>query len=78
MKVAGLWTQEGFSKRSWRDNWCDYLVVPVVATLFGSAPALQAQFSHFWTLELGYVVSGKFVRGGGAVMAESGRGKEDV
>ena len=61
MKQAGLYEgMEGsFSARSWRTNIQDYFVIPLVAPMFGSIPASQAQISHFWTLDLVYAVSKK-------------------
>jgi hypothetical protein len=50
-----------FSERKlW--NLVDCVCIPVVAPLFGSAPAIQAQLCHFWSAELDYVVSSKSVR----------------
>lgn len=40
----------------------DYLVFPVAGTLYGTMPLLQAEFSHFWTENLVYLVSAKPVR----------------
>jgi hypothetical protein len=61
MKVAGLYESMAgaFSHRSWRTNFCDYVAIPLVAPLFGSIPAVQAQMCHFWTLDLVYAVSRK-------------------
>lgn len=61
MRNAGpaLYAQSTFSTREWRKNWTDYILIPVVAPLFGSIPASQAQFCHFWTLDLVYTVSKK-------------------
>jgi hypothetical protein len=54
-----LYAQSTFSTRQWRKNWTDYVLIPIVAPLFGSIPASWAQFSHFWTLDLVYTVSKK-------------------
>lgn len=51
-----------FSKRSIRSNFVDYVMVPLVAPIFGSIPCAQAQIYHFWTLELEYTVSKKATR----------------
>lgn len=51
-----------FSRRSLRKNWIDYLMVPLVAPLYGAIPCAQAQLSHFWTLDLVYTVSKKVTR----------------
>jgi hypothetical protein len=61
MKSAGalLYDQSSFSMRHWRKNWTDYILIPVVAPVFGSIPASQAQFCHFWTDDLVYTVSKK-------------------
>ena len=61
MKAAGLYDhmQTAFSYRTFWGNILDYLMVPVAAPLFGSIPAIQAQVSHFWTLDLIYTVSKK-------------------
>lgn len=65
MAAAGLVErmQGGFSSRSWK-NVFDCVWIPFVAPLYGSIPAIHAQLSHFWTLDLTYVVSSKPVRGG--------------
>lgn len=59
-KAAGLQMQ--FSCRSWVTNWVDYFLIPIVAPLFGSVPASQAQMCHFWTEDLEYTVSNKPLR----------------
>jgi hypothetical protein len=61
MRAAGLYEnmQDAFSYRSFWGNILDYLMVPIAAPLFGSVPAIQAQMSHFWTLDLVYTVSKK-------------------
>jgi hypothetical protein len=61
MKAAGLYEgmQSSFSYRSFHRNFVDYFMVPIAAPLFGSIPAIQAQISHFWTLDLVYTVSKK-------------------
>jgi hypothetical protein len=59
MKEAGLYMENSFSKRTFWKNKLDYILIPVAAPIFGSIPAIQAQFSHFWTLDLVYTVSRK-------------------
>jgi hypothetical protein len=51
--------QGSFSHRSFKVNWSDYLAIPIVAPMFGSIPAAQAQICHFWTQDLVYTVSKK-------------------
>jgi len=50
--------QGSFSHRSWKDV-VDCVWIPLVAPFYGSIPAIHAQLSHFWTLDLLYVVSNK-------------------
>lgn len=61
MKAAGLYENmaHSFSYRTFWGNILDYLMVPIAAPLFGSIPAIHAQMSHFWTLDLVYTVSKK-------------------
>ena len=61
MKAVGLYEgmENSFSHRSFWRNKCDYILIPVAAPIFGSIPAVQAQMSHFWTLDLVYTVSKK-------------------
>ncbi|OBT90100.1 hypothetical protein VE02_02525 [Pseudogymnoascus sp. 03VT05] len=59
MTTVGLAEHMVFSFRKFPGNLVDYGVSPLVAPLFGCVPALQAQFSHFWTQELVYAVSAK-------------------
>lgn len=62
MRRAGLYETmgaEGFAYRSWKKNWTDYVVLPINGTLYGSVPAVVAQFSHLFTSELTYTVSAK-------------------
>lgn len=59
MKAAGLDQGMTFSHRSFRKNFLDYFVFPLVAPIYGSIPAAQAQICHFWTLDLVYSVSKK-------------------
>ena len=61
MKQAGLWEdmQGSFTYRSWRKNWFDYCALPVNGTLYGTIPAVVAEFSHFFTDRLVYHVSAK-------------------
>lgn len=62
MKAAGLDEGMGFSHRSWKKNCWDYLTVPIVAPLYSSIPCIQAELSHFWTIDLVYTVSKKSIR----------------
>lgn len=59
MKAAGLYEgmENSFSHRSSWSNKLDYVLIPVAAPIFGSIPAIHAQISHFWTLDLTYTVS---------------------
>lgn len=59
MKAAGLYEgmENSFSYRSFRKNKLDYVLIPIAAPIYGSIPAIQAQISHFWTLDLVYNVS---------------------
>jgi hypothetical protein len=61
MKQAGLWEgmQENFSYRSFKKNWFDYCALPINGTLYGTAPAVVAEFSHLFTDKLVYHVSAK-------------------
>jgi hypothetical protein len=60
MAAAGLADRMrgSFSRRSWKDVK-DCIWIPFVAPLYGSIPAIHAQLSHFWTVDLLYVVSNK-------------------
>lgn len=67
MRRAGLYDEEGFSIRApgtWREwwtsrYWADYVAFPVAGMVFGSIPAMCAQWGHFWTDHLIYQVSAK-------------------
>jgi hypothetical protein len=59
MRSVGLADHMVFSYRNWKKNFIDYLVFPIVAPLYGSIPAAQAQICHFWTVDLVYAVSQK-------------------
>ena len=61
MKRAGLYEdmQDSFSYRSWKKNWFDYVALPVNGTLYGTAPAVVAEFSHLLTDRIVYQVSAK-------------------
>ena len=61
MKRVGLYDtmQENFSYRSFRKNWFDYCALPVNGTLYGTIPAVVAEFCHLWTEKLTYHVSAK-------------------
>lgn len=62
MGDAGLLKGMHFSRRRPRVNFVDYVMVPLVAPLFGAIPCAQAQICHFWTLDLVYAVSKKVTR----------------
>ncbi|OAA68472.1 hypothetical protein SPI_00667 [Niveomyces insectorum RCEF 264] len=62
MTDAGLAKGMNFSHRNIKQNFVDYLMVPLVAPLYGAIPCAQAQISHFWTLDLVYTVSKKVTR----------------
>ncbi|KIE01970.1 sphingomyelinase family, partial [Metarhizium majus ARSEF 297] len=51
-----------FSHRSVRKNFIDYILVPVVAPLYGAIPCAQAEICHLWTVNLVYAVSKKVTR----------------
>jgi len=57
-----------FSRRDVKTNYIDYVMVPLVAPIFGSIPCAQAQICHFWTLDLVYTVSKKVTRRRGKSM----------
>ncbi|ORY65869.1 glycosyl transferase family group 2-domain-containing protein [Pseudomassariella vexata] len=62
MNDAGLAKGMCFSHRNVKKNFIDYVMVPLVAPLYGSFPGAHAQISHFWTLDLVYTVSKKVTR----------------
>lgn len=62
MREAGLYEGMCFSHRSLKTNWTDYAMIPIVAPLYGSIPCLQAEVSHFWSIDLVYTVSKKVTR----------------
>ncbi|KAK3693554.1 glycosyl transferase family group 2-domain-containing protein [Podospora appendiculata] len=62
MGDAGLLKGMHFSRREAKTNYIDYVMVPLVAPIFGSIPCAQAQICHFWTLDLVYTVSKKVTR----------------
>ncbi len=62
MSDAGLARGMNFSHRHLRKNFIDYIMVPLVAPLYGAIPCAQAQVCHFWTLDLVYTVSKKVTR----------------
>lgn len=62
MSDAGLTKGMHFSHRAPKKNWIDYIMVPLVATVYGSIPCAQALIWHFWTLDLVYTVSKKVTR----------------
>ncbi|KHN95330.1 uncharacterized protein MAM_06834 [Metarhizium album ARSEF 1941] len=51
-----------FSHRSLTKNYMDYMLVPVVAPLYGAIPCAQAEICHLWTVDLVYAVSKKVTR----------------
>jgi hypothetical protein len=62
MTDAGLAKGMHFSHRFVKRNFIDYVMVPLVAPLYGAIPCAQAQICHFWTLDLVYAVSKKVTR----------------
>ncbi|KAK3382455.1 glycosyl transferase family group 2-domain-containing protein [Lasiosphaeria ovina] len=62
MSDAGLLKGMHFSRRDFKTNLVDYVMVPLVAPIFGAIPCAQAQIFHFWTLDLVYTVSKKVTR----------------
>lgn len=62
MTEAGLAKGMCFSYRSLKKNILDYVMVPLVAPLYGAIPCAQAQLQHFWTIDLVYTVSKKVTR----------------
>lgn len=62
MADAGLSKGMNFSHRNVKTNYIDYIMVPLVAPIYGAIPCAQAQICHFWTLDLVYTVSKKVTR----------------
>ncbi|KAL7628679.1 hypothetical protein AAE478_000194 [Parahypoxylon ruwenzoriense] len=62
MHEAGLAKGMCFSHRQVKKNFIDYVMVPLVAPLYGAIPTAQAQIMHFFTLDLVYTVSKKVTR----------------
>lgn len=62
MNDAGLAEGMNFSHRSLKKNYIDYIMVPLVAPIYGAIPGALAQISHFWTVDLVYTVSQKATR----------------
>ncbi|KAI1341504.1 glycosyl transferase family group 2-domain-containing protein [Xylariaceae sp. FL0016] len=62
MQEAGLAKGMCFSHRHVKSNFIDYIMVPLVAPLYGAIPGAQAQFMHFFTNDLVYTVSKKVTR----------------
>jgi hypothetical protein len=62
MTDAGLAEGMRFSHRSVKKNLVDYVMVPLVAPIYGAIPCAQAQICHFWTVDLVYAVSKKVTR----------------
>ncbi|KAF1736463.1 hypothetical protein CRV24_002069 [Beauveria bassiana] len=59
MRHAGLDSGMSFSHRSFRKNILDYFLIPLVAPLYGTVPAMQAAVAQLWTTDLVYQVSKK-------------------
>lgn len=59
MRLAGLDTGMSFSHRCFKKNVFDYFLIPLVAPLYGTLPAMQAAVAQLWTVELVYQVSKK-------------------
>ncbi|KAM3513088.1 hypothetical protein MY11210_003290 [Beauveria gryllotalpidicola] len=59
MRHAGLHSGMSFSHRSFRKNILDYFLIPLVAPLYGTVPAMQAAVAQLWTADLVYQVSKK-------------------
>ncbi|KAI0013394.1 glycosyl transferase family group 2-domain-containing protein [Xylariaceae sp. FL0662B] len=62
MREAGLAKGMCFSHRQVKKNCVDYVMVPLVAPLYGAIPGAHAQIMHFFTLDLVYTVSKKVTR----------------
>ncbi|KAI0136592.1 glycosyl transferase family group 2-domain-containing protein [Xylariales sp. AK1849] len=62
MNDAGLAKGMCFSHRDIKKNFIDYVMVPLVAPLYGAIPGAHAQIFHFWTQDLVYTVSKKVTR----------------
>lgn len=62
MVKAGLVDGMGFSRRSLKKNWHDYLAIPIVAPLYGTIPSAQALICQLWGQDLVYTVSKKATR----------------
>lgn len=71
MSDAGLSKGMHFSHRVAKTNFIDYVMVPLVAPLYGSIPCAQAQIFHFWTMDLVYTVSKKVTRKRGKSFVEA-------
>lgn len=75
MSDAGLTKGMHFSHRATKKNWIDYIMVPLVATVYGSIPCAQALIWHFWTLDLVYTVSKKVTRKRGKLISTTPKTK---
>ncbi|KAF7531495.1 hypothetical protein G7054_g8841 [Neopestalotiopsis clavispora] len=62
MNDAGLAKGMCFAHRDRKMHYLDYIMVPLVAPMYGSIPGAQAQVFQFWTQDLVYTVSKKVVR----------------
>ncbi|KAF4975414.1 hypothetical protein FZEAL_7793 [Fusarium zealandicum] len=61
MAKAGLADDMTFSRRSLRKNWVDYLVIPLVAPLYGTIPSAQALICQLFYQDLVYTTAEKGV-----------------
>ncbi|KAK3397953.1 glycosyl transferase family group 2-domain-containing protein [Sordaria brevicollis] len=77
MSDAGLTKGMHFSHRATKKNWIDYIMVPLVATVYGSIPCAHALIWHFWTLDLVYTVSKKVTRTRGKSVSSTPKIKVD-
>lgn len=73
MEQAGLLDTVSFSRRQrWSlGSVADYICFPIAGTIYGALPLLQAAITHFWTMELVYLVSAKPVRNIGKTLAKT-------
>lgn len=64
LRELGLYEvhKDNIGQRSWRRNWIDYLMVPVVGVVYGSLPALHAQLKQLRSPKLVYRVTPKPVK----------------
>lgn len=62
MVRAGLAEGMCFSYRNLKTNLVDYILIPLVAPLYGTIPSFQAEMTQLWTTDLVYTVSKKASR----------------